>query len=141
MTTASHHRARPRVARRHRSGSGAWKALRGVSIAAGPRRGPCLLGDNGAGKSTLIKVMSGVHQQTTGDLLIDGEPDAVREPARRDGAGIATVFQDLAMVAADEHHAQLLPRARAASGWGPLKRYRREEGERGRPRARSSRPA
>ena len=34
----------------------------------------CVLGDNGAGKSTFIKILSGVHQPTTGELLMDGKP-------------------------------------------------------------------
>ena len=34
----------------------------------------CLLGDNGAGKSTLIKILSGVHQPSEGEYLVDGQP-------------------------------------------------------------------
>ncbi len=58
----------------------------------------CVLGDNGAGKSTLIKILSGVHQPDSGEILMAGEH--VRFAAPRDAldAGIATVYQDLAMI-------------------------------------------
>ena len=34
----------------------------------------CLLGDNGAGKSTVIRLLSGVHQPTSGQMVMDGKP-------------------------------------------------------------------
>jgi simple sugar transport system ATP-binding protein len=58
----------------------------------------CLLGDNGAGKSTLIKTLSGVHQPTEGEILIDGQPVQMRTPRDALDRGIATVYQDLAMI-------------------------------------------
>ena len=58
----------------------------------------CLLGDNGAGKSTLIKVLAGVHRVTSGEYLIDGTPTTVDSPRAALDLGIATVYQDLAMV-------------------------------------------
>jgi simple sugar transport system ATP-binding protein len=58
----------------------------------------CLLGDNGAGKSTLIKTLSGVHQPTRGQILIEGQPVALQSPRDALDRGIATVFQDLAMI-------------------------------------------
>jgi simple sugar transport system ATP-binding protein len=53
----------------------------------------CLLGDNGAGKSTLIKLMSGVHQPTRGDILMDGEKITFVSPRDAQERGIATVHQ------------------------------------------------
>ena len=58
----------------------------------------CLLGDNGAGKSTLIKVLAGVHTISKGEYLIDGAPTTIHSPRAALDLGIATVYQDLAMV-------------------------------------------
>jgi len=58
----------------------------------------CLLGDNGAGKSTLIKILSGVHRPTRGEFLFEGEPVDLDSPRQALDLGIATVFQDLAML-------------------------------------------
>jgi simple sugar transport system ATP-binding protein len=56
-----------------------------------------VLGDNGAGKSTFIKILSGVHNQSEGEYLLDGSPVTFESPRQARDAGIATVFQDLAM--------------------------------------------
>jgi simple sugar transport system ATP-binding protein len=58
----------------------------------------CLLGDNGAGKSTLIKILSGVYHPTRGTVLIDGEETVFASPRDAIERGIATVYQDLAMI-------------------------------------------
>ena len=58
----------------------------------------CLLGDNGAGKSTLIKTLAGVHAPDKGDYLVDGERVRFSSPGDALDAGIATVYQDLALV-------------------------------------------
>lgn len=73
-------------------------ALAGVSIAVREGEVHCLLGDNGAGKSTLIKTMSGVHKPTRGTIRIDGEAVAFADARDAIDRGIATVFQDLAMI-------------------------------------------
>ncbi|MFF2108916.1 sugar ABC transporter ATP-binding protein [Rhodococcus sp. ACS1] len=57
-----------------------------------------VLGDNGAGKSTLIKIMAGLHQQSEGELLVDGEALTFGSPKEALSKGIATVYQDLAVV-------------------------------------------
>lgn len=76
---------------------GAVHALKGVGLAAYRGEVLALLGDNGAGKSTLIKCVSGVHGLDDGDILIDGEKVLIRTPAAARGAGIETVYQDLAL--------------------------------------------
>ncbi|MGB1236902.1 MAG: ATP-binding cassette domain-containing protein [Pseudomonadales bacterium] len=58
----------------------------------------CLLGDNGAGKSTLIKTLAGVHKPSEGEFLLDGQPVTFESPKNALDSGIATVYQDLALV-------------------------------------------
>jgi simple sugar transport system ATP-binding protein len=58
----------------------------------------CLLGDNGAGKSTLIKTLAGVHLPTYGKYYYEGEEVSFQSPRDALNAGIATVYQDLALV-------------------------------------------
>ncbi|WP_175407744.1 ATP-binding cassette domain-containing protein [Streptomyces sp. TRM64462] len=74
------------------------RALHGVDLAVRAGRVTCVLGDNGAGKSTLIKIISGLHQHTEGEFLIDGEPVRLSTPREALDRGIATVYQDLATV-------------------------------------------
>jgi simple sugar transport system ATP-binding protein len=73
-------------------------ALSGVSMKVGRGEVLCLLGDNGAGKSTLIKTLSGVHRPTSGEFLVEGQPITFASPRDALDAGIATVYQDLAMI-------------------------------------------
>ncbi|GAA4932528.1 hypothetical protein GCM10023237_63370 [Streptomyces coeruleoprunus] len=74
------------------------RALHGVDLAVRAGQVTCVLGDNGAGKSTLIKIISGLHQHTEGDYLIDGRPVHLTSPREALDRGIATVYQDLATV-------------------------------------------
>lgn len=73
-------------------------ALAGVSLTVHPGECHCLLGDNGAGKSTFIKVMSGVHQPSAGEIRFEGAPVRFADPREAIAAGISTVYQDLAMI-------------------------------------------
>ena len=73
-------------------------ALNDVSTHVDAGEVTCVLGDNGAGKSTLIKILSGVHQHDEGRLLVDGEDLRFSSPRDARAKGIATVYQDLAMV-------------------------------------------
>jgi simple sugar transport system ATP-binding protein len=73
-------------------------ALKGVSMLVKAGEVTCVLGDNGAGKSTLIKILSGVHCQDSGEYLVDGAPVRLGGPREALDKGIATVYQDLAMI-------------------------------------------
>jgi ABC-type sugar transport system ATPase subunit len=72
-------------------------ALAGVDLEI--RRGEvlALLGGNGAGKSTFVKVLSGAHGQTSGEILIEGAPATFSSPQDAATAGIATIYQELAL--------------------------------------------
>jgi ABC-type sugar transport system ATPase subunit len=76
---------------------GAVHALKGVSLQAYRGEVLALLGDNGAGKSTLVKCINGVHTLDEGEITVDGEVIAFNSPATARGAGIETVYQDLAL--------------------------------------------
>ncbi|HHL20432.1 MAG TPA: sugar ABC transporter ATP-binding protein [Aliiroseovarius sp.] len=73
-------------------------ALGGVSFDVRPGEVHCLLGDNGAGKSTFIKTMSGVHKPSSGTILFGAQEMSFNSPRDAMEAGIATVYQDLAMI-------------------------------------------
>ena len=73
-------------------------ALAGVSVSVKAGECHCLLGDNGAGKSTFIKTLSGVHQPTNGEIRLDGKKVVFGGARAAIDAGIATVYQDLAMI-------------------------------------------
>jgi simple sugar transport system ATP-binding protein len=74
------------------------RALHGVDLEVHAGKVTCVLGDNGAGKSTLIKIVSGLHQHTEGEFLVDGTAVRFSTPREALDRGIATVYQDLATV-------------------------------------------
>ena len=73
-------------------------AIQDVSLKVAAGEVMCLLGDNGAGKSTLIKMLSGVYQPDSGEYLVEGKPVSFASPRDALAHGIATVYQDLAMI-------------------------------------------
>ena len=77
---------------------GAIRALEGVNLRVSAGEVTCVLGDNGAGKSTLIKIISGLHPHSEGTLKVDGKERHFGSPRESLDAGIATVYQDLAVV-------------------------------------------
>lgn len=101
---------------------GSVVALSDISMRVCSGEVMCLLGDNGAGKSTLIKTLSGVHQATHGNILLDGESVRFKSPAYALDAGIATVFQDLAMIPLMSITRNFFMGREPTVGWGPLKR-------------------
>jgi simple sugar transport system ATP-binding protein len=73
-------------------------ALQGVSLEVSAGEVTCVLGDNGAGKSTLIKIIAGLHQHSEGTYEVEGTPVTFHSPREALDRGIATVYQDLAVV-------------------------------------------
>ncbi|MBE1585565.1 ATP-binding cassette domain-containing protein [Nonomuraea angiospora] len=78
---------------------GQVEALRGADFTLRPGEVVALIGDNGAGKSTLAKILSGVERPDAGTVEVDGEPVAFGSAEEARGAGIETVYQDLALCA------------------------------------------
>ncbi|SFG38226.1 monosaccharide ABC transporter ATP-binding protein, CUT2 family (TC 3.A.1.2.-) [Palleronia marisminoris] len=97
-------------------------ALAGVSFDVRLGECHCLLGDNGAGKSTFIKTMSGVHKPTKGTITIGGKPMNFSSPREAMEAGIATVFQDLAMIPLMSVTRNFFMGREPTKGVGPFKR-------------------
>jgi simple sugar transport system ATP-binding protein len=83
----------------------------------------CLLGDNGAGKSTLIKILSGVYQPTDGDYFFEGENVRFESPREALSQGIATVYQDLALIPLMPIWRNFFLGSEPEKGWGPFRRY------------------
>lgn len=95
-------------------------ALNGVSMSVNAGEVLCLLGDNGAGKSTLIGTLSGVHRPTSGEMRVQGQPVTFRSPREALDAGIATVYQDLAMIPLMSVTRNFFMGREPVKGWGPL---------------------
>ena len=73
---------------------GAVAAIVDTSIELFPGEVHALVGENGAGKSTLVKIIAGVHQPDTGELLLAGRDLVLRDPASAKDAGIAVIYQE-----------------------------------------------
>jgi simple sugar transport system ATP-binding protein len=85
----------------------------------------CLLGDNGAGKSTLIKIMSGVHQPSSGVIEIDGAACPLPNPRAASERGIATVHQFGGTFPLMSIGRSFFVGVEPTKGWGPFKVYDR----------------
>ena len=73
-------------------------ALSDITMEVGAGEVTCVLGDNGAGKSTLIKIIAGLHQPSSGTYEVEGTEVHFSSPREALERGIATVYQDLAVV-------------------------------------------
>jgi simple sugar transport system ATP-binding protein len=98
-------------------------ALEAVSLDVKAGEVMCLLGDNGAGKSTLIKIVSGVHRPDKGALLVEDEEVQFDSPRDAIDRGIATVYQDLAMIPLMGLSRNFFLGREPTKGAGPLKRF------------------
>ena len=102
---------------------GAIKAVDGVSFKV--ESGECvgLIGDNGAGKSTVVKIISGFHPQTSGQLLVDGKEVSFSSPTDSRRSKIETVYQNLALVEQLDVAANFFLGREIHTGWGKAIRY------------------
>ncbi len=98
-------------------------ALEDVSMDLKAGEVHALLGDNGAGKSTLIKILSGVYQQDKGRYIVGGEEVHFTSPRDALAKGIATVYQDLAMIPLMGVSRNFFLGQEPTKGWGPFKRF------------------
>jgi simple sugar transport system ATP-binding protein len=72
-------------------------SLRNVDFRVGRNEVVGLLGDNGAGKSTLIKIITGYHQQTSGEIYFNGEKVEHLTVPKARSLGVETVYQERAL--------------------------------------------
>ncbi|KAA2260146.1 sugar ABC transporter ATP-binding protein [Solihabitans fulvus] len=107
---------------------GSVLALRDVSTIVRAGEVTCVLGDNGAGKSTLIKILAGVHQHDTGEFLVEGAPVRFGSPREALDRGIATVYQDLAVVPLMSVWRNFFLGSEPTTGWGPFRMLDRRRG-------------
>ncbi len=98
-------------------------ALHDVSMFVRPGEVTCLLGDNGAGKSTLIKTLAGVHKPTEGEYFFEGKPVDFNSPRDALEHGIATVYQDLAMIPLMSIWRNFFLGSEPTKGVPPLRRF------------------
>ncbi len=73
-----------------------------------------ICGDNGAGKSTLIRIISGAQEPSAGEMSVRGAAVRFRSPHDAYAAGIATIYQDLALSPAARDLEERVPRRGAA---------------------------
>nr|WP_206607264.1 ATP-binding cassette domain-containing protein [Rhizobium tubonense] len=97
--------------------------LEDVSLSVRPGEVVCLLGDNGAGKSTLIEILSGVEKPDKGTVRVAGIDVRLGSPAEALDRGIATVFQDLALVPIMSVYRNFFLGREPRRGWGPFRRF------------------
>ena len=97
-------------------------ALSGVSTSVTAGEVTCVLGDNGAGKSTFIKMLAGVHKPTEGTIRMNGNEVSFETPREALDHGIATVYQDLAMVPLMSVWRNFFLGSEPTKGFGPFKR-------------------
>jgi erythritol transport system ATP-binding protein len=76
---------------------GAVRALSNVNFEVQRGQVTSLFGENGAGKSTLVKILSGVHQQTRGQILLEDKPVSLTSTVDARNLGISIIHQELAL--------------------------------------------
>src|SRR5262245_8657962 len=102
-----------------RQSFGGIHALENVSLDLNQGDVVGLVGDNGAGKSTLIKVLSGAHDPTTGQIELEGAQRTLSPPAEAQRLGIETVYQDLSLISSFNAAENFFLGREIAIGTGP----------------------
>jgi simple sugar transport system ATP-binding protein len=105
-------------------------ALDGVQIHVHAGQVNCLLGDNGAGKSTLIKILSGVTEPDAGEIRVAGQMVRFRSAREALDRGIATVYQDLAIVPIMPVYRNFFLGREPKTGWGVFRRFDKKAAKR-----------
>ena len=96
---AAEHPGEPLVTLKNiRKSFGPVKVIKDVTVSVYPGKVQVLLGENGAGKSTLIKIMAGVYQPDSGQIVINNEPVTLPNTRAAEAHGIATIHQELNLV-------------------------------------------
>ena len=98
-------------------------ALKDISMFVRAGEVTCLLGDNGAGKSTLIKTLSGVHKPDEGEYVFEDKKMSLSSPRDALDRGIATVYQDLAMIPLLSIWRNFFLGSEPTKGFWPFRRY------------------
>jgi simple sugar transport system ATP-binding protein len=97
-------------------------ALHDITLEVAAGEITCVLGDNGAGKSTLIKIVAGLHKHDEGVFQVEGSAVSFGSPREALEHGIATVYQDLAVVPLMPVWRNFFLGSEKRVGVGPLKR-------------------
>jgi simple sugar transport system ATP-binding protein len=98
-------------------------AIKDISMFVRAGEVTCLLGDNGAGKSTLIKTLSGVHKPDEGEYVFEDKKMSLSSPRDALERGIATVYQDLAMIPLLSIWRNFFLGSEPTKGFWPFRRY------------------
>lgn len=106
---------------------GATVALDGASLTVKAGSVHALLGENGAGKSTMVKILSGLVQSNSGEILVNGQLRTLSSPRAAQTCGIQTAFQEMTQVRDLTVTQNLLLNCEPVSGLGFLRRYDAEE--------------
>ena len=99
------------------------EALKNLTMEIEPGTLFGILGPNGAGKSTLIKTLSGVHKPDEGEIIVDGKRTVFDSPRDALDLGIATVYQDLALVSLMSVTRNFFMGREPMKGFGPFKTF------------------
>ncbi|WP_277755813.1 ATP-binding cassette domain-containing protein [Serratia oryzae] len=74
------------------------KALDGINLTIRQGEIHALLGENGAGKSTLVKIMCGIHQPDSGEILLEGQSRHFDNYRQAIDAGVGIIFQEFSLI-------------------------------------------